>query len=137
MDTPLFDRSVILRTAHANARKRMAPSDTFRNEDRRNAEAGGYAPKFGYREAFRRALKWAWRDAKVIAEDQAWEAAQPKLPQDVVDRVSAMRSDAWFEPITRSGNQRYREILAEASEIEEAARAAAHLVVWEAPRRAA
>ena len=120
----VFDRAAILRQAHAAARARMAPSRTCRVGDRRNEQGAGYVPKHSYRVAFADALRWAWRDAKIIADEEAWQAAQPPLPADVADRIRELRDDAWHEPITGAGNARYSAILAQARDLEEAARAA-------------
>ncbi len=115
----MYDRAAILRTAHASARKRMAPSFNFRHGDRWNNEAGGYVPHgLTYREAFAAALRWAWRDAKIIAEEQAWAATQPAIPDEVAEHVAAIRAAAWFEPINGTGNERYRALHAQADAIE-------------------
>ena len=82
-------------------------------------------PKATYRAIFAAALRTAWADAKTIARFAAYEAEIPAISDEVSDRVAAMRADAWYEPISAAGNDRMSAILAEASAIEQAARAAA------------
>ncbi len=103
-----FDRATIFRDAHSQAR-RLLTYGCFRGT---------------YRQALAAGLRLAWQGAKAAREEAEWQAAQPQIPADVVERIAEMRADAWFEPITSAGNARYSAILAQARDIEDAARAA-------------
>ena len=104
----LFNRSAILADAHSQAR-RLLTYGCFRGT---------------YRQALAAGLRFAWQGAKAAREKAEWQAMQPQIPADVAERIAEMRADAWFEPITSVGNTRYSAILAQARDIEDAARAA-------------
>ncbi|WP_036262008.1 hypothetical protein [Methylocapsa aurea] len=112
-----FDRSTIMRTAHAAAKARMAPSKSYRYGDRIDRKLGMYVAPFSYREAFAAALKQAWREAKAIAQSAALAAAAPSLTADEAARVRDLEVMAWRQPVTRRGNDLMRDLQAEAQAI--------------------
>ena len=103
-----FNRSAILRDAHNQARK-LLTCGCFRGT---------------YRQALSAGLRLAWYAAKEALAEAEWQASLPRIPVDVAERVAAMREAAWYEPINRTGNERYSAILAQARDLEDAARAA-------------
>ena len=110
-----FDRAEILGAAHAGARSKIANNRAWRS----------------YPEAFAVSLKQAWqtakqeaRDRRMAAEDaaEAALAAANPLPNDVARRISDLRMIAEAQTLTAYGSHRRELILAEAEDIERAAR---------------
>ena len=114
----IVDRAEILRSA----RERMTPSSSWRHGDRYDPEVVGWVPKFSYRECFANALRSAWRDAKVAAEEAAYEASLPPILDDVADRIRELQAEAWAAPITMRGNYVHTALLAQARDLADAAR---------------
>ena len=110
----MFDRSAILRAAHAGARSKIANSRAWRT----------------YREALSASLKHEWRIAKreaaeiALAAEDAAEAASHQIPADVARRVSDLRVIAEAQTFTAYGSHRRTLILAEADDLEAATRCA-------------
>ena len=111
----MFNRSAILRTAHAGARSKLTKNRAWHS----------------YSEAFAVSLKQAWQDAKQdardrrIAAEDAAEAALAEaspLPDDVGRRISDHGIIAEAQSFTFYGSQQRKLLLAEADDIERAAR---------------
>ena len=106
----MINRSTILLDAHAQTRKM-----------RTWAGVPGT-----YRQIFADCLRLSWRAAKAAAKEAAWEASLPPVPAEIEAEVAAIRTDAWFEPITSAGTARMLATLSAASALEAAARHAFH-----------
>ena len=105
----LFNLSAILRTAHAAARSKIANNAAWRS----------------YREAFAVSLKAAWRDAKMEAAMravQAEDAVAVALPAAIVRQAADLRILAGVQSFTFAGTARFRELMAEADDVAQAAR---------------
>ena len=119
--TPL---SAIMRTAHAAACARMRPSKSYRHGDRIDRTISAYVPTARYRQIFRTELRTAWASAKSIALMAAIDAKAPIPSIEDMARAEALRARAWAQPITRTGNQRMRDLHIQAAAIDQRRRAA-------------
>ena len=119
----MFNRSAILRDAHARTARRMAPYHMRRHGDCFDATRQGWVPEASYRVHFANCLRAAWAAAKAMGRHAILEAAKPVLSAADQRRVVELRVAAQFQPYTRQGAERSRAFLDEIAAITEAARA--------------
>ncbi len=126
----MFNRSAILRDAHARTARRMAPFPMRRPGDRFDATVNGWVPEGGYRAHFAGCLRAAWAYVKAMARRDGTATPRPVVPPaepalSLADnrRVVDLMIEVQFAPYTRSGNERRRALLEEVAAINDAARA--------------
>ncbi len=114
-----FDTASILRAAHAYARRRIAPSRSFRSGDVIDRSIGLYVPGFKYREALREGLQGAWSDAKAIARLDALATARAPvaLTEAEATEISVLRYVASIEPLNSYGAANFKAAQARATAI--------------------
>ena len=113
----MFDRSTILRTAHAAARARMLPTREFNYSLTWCRERRVYVQPLRYREVLAQEMKKAWANARPIV-------AQPDriLTEAEAAEVASLRYLATIEPLNAAGAAAFRAAHAKADEIAAAAR---------------
>ena len=109
----MFNRSAILRAAHATARWLRGQAIFPRSYASCLSE--------GLRSEWRKAKEAAAR-AVVVAAEAEREAAVPPLSADVIRRVTDLRLFASVQSFTSSGTRQFHALLAEADDIARAAR---------------
>ena len=119
----MFNRSAILRDAHARTARRMAPYHMRRHGDHFDATRQGWVPEAGYAAHFANCLRAAWTAAKVMSRHAVTKAAEPVLSLADNRRVIDLLVEVQFLPFTRSGAERRLTLLAEVAAINDAARA--------------
>ena len=120
-----FNRSKILRAAHAYAKRRMLPSYSYRDGDVVDRKLDAYVPKARYREIFAAALRHEWAQAKYAIQHAALVAKQkPVVVTDAeAAEIRSLRYMASIEPLTGSGAAAWRASYALADQIIKAAAA--------------
>ena len=108
-----FNRSAILRDAHARTARRMAPFPMRRPGDRFDATVNAWVPEAGYRFHFAGCLRAAWAYAKAMGRHVTVATAELVLSLADNRRVVDLMIEVQFAPYTRAGNERRRTLLDE------------------------